>query len=114
MSEEFQNIVKEFEDSFFGDELPDDLPPKREAYFEIKLKSDSPPPVCPVISLSNSELEELEKKLQVLLSKGLILPSSSPFGAPVFFVKNKKGIYEWCVTTEPSIRQQLRTQIQSH
>lgn len=47
--------------------------------------------VRPVIRLSKDELKELRKQLQERLSKGLIRPSSSPYGAPAFFVKKKNG-----------------------
>lgn len=37
------------------------------------------------------ELKELKEQLQDLLDKGFIHPSSSPWGAPVLFVKKKDG-----------------------
>ncbi len=74
----------------FVDELPNELPPRRGLDFEINLKSDQQPPVRPVIQLSHEELKELKRQLQVILNKGLIGPSSSPCGAPEFFVKKKK------------------------
>ena len=77
--------MTEFQDVFL-DELPDKIPTKRGIDFEINLKKDQPPPVRPVIRLSQDELKELKRQLQVLMSKGLVRPSSSPYGAPVFFV----------------------------
>nr|GEV71625.1 putative reverse transcriptase domain-containing protein [Tanacetum cinerariifolium] len=41
--------------------------------------------------LSPSEMKELAKQLQELSNKGYIRPSSSPWGAPVLFVKKKDG-----------------------
>ena len=41
--------------------------------------------------LSQSELEELKKQLAQLLEQGLIRRSSSPYGAPTFFVRKKDG-----------------------
>ncbi|GJT41730.1 putative reverse transcriptase domain-containing protein [Tanacetum coccineum] len=41
--------------------------------------------------LALPEMQELSAQLQELLSKGLIRPSSSPWGAPVLFVKKKDG-----------------------
>lgn len=75
ISEPFQELVSEFNDIFL-DELPDKLPPHREVDFEINLKSDEPQPVRPIIRLSQEELKELKKQLQMLLDKGLIRPSS--------------------------------------
>ncbi|GKF87056.1 putative reverse transcriptase domain-containing protein [Tanacetum coccineum] len=39
--------------------------------------------------LAPSEMRELSVQLQELLEKGFIRPSSSPWGAPVLFVKKK-------------------------
>ena len=90
VSTDFKDLVSEYDDIFKG-ELPNTLPPRRDIDFEIHLKKDEPPPVRPVIRISPDELVELKKQLQDLLSKRLIRPSSSPFGAPIFFVKKKEG-----------------------
>lgn len=86
----FRELLSEFHD-IFREELPQDLPPTRGMAFEINLKPGESPPVRPVIRLSTSELKELKKQLRKLLDKGLIRPSTSPYGAPVFFVKKKNG-----------------------
>jgi len=90
VSDDYKDLVLEYQDIFKG-ELPDTLPPRREVDFEIHLKADEPAPVRPVIRLSPDELAELRRQLQMLLQKKLIRPSSSPYGAPVFFVKKKEG-----------------------
>ncbi|GJY45049.1 putative reverse transcriptase domain-containing protein [Tanacetum coccineum] len=43
--------------------------------------------------LAPSELEELSGQLKELQDKGFIRPSSSPWGAPVLFVKKKNGSF---------------------
>ncbi|KAJ8754603.1 hypothetical protein K2173_010694 [Erythroxylum novogranatense] len=43
------------------------------------------------------ELRELKVQLQDLLDKGFIRPSSSPWGAPVLFVKKKEGSLRLCI-----------------
>ncbi|KAL0402355.1 UNVERIFIED_CONTAM: Transposon Ty3-G Gag-Pol polyprotein [Sesamum latifolium] len=43
------------------------------------------------------ELQELKKQLEELLEKGFIQPSTSPWGAPVLFVKKKDGSMRLCV-----------------
>ncbi|GJS03026.1 putative reverse transcriptase domain-containing protein, partial [Tanacetum coccineum] len=43
--------------------------------------------------LAPSEMKELSEKLQELSDKGFIRPSSSPWGAPVLFVKKKDGSF---------------------
>ncbi|KAJ9532055.1 hypothetical protein QJQ45_003790 [Haematococcus lacustris] len=41
--------------------------------------------------MSQDEHAELKKQVQDLLAKGMIEPSSSPFAAPILFVKKKSG-----------------------
>ncbi|GJV14048.1 putative reverse transcriptase domain-containing protein [Tanacetum coccineum] len=47
--------------------------------------------------LAPSEMKELSKQLQELSNKGFIRPSSSPWGAPVLFVKKKYGSFRMCI-----------------
>ncbi|GJT74943.1 putative reverse transcriptase domain-containing protein [Tanacetum coccineum] len=47
--------------------------------------------------LAPSEMKELMSQLQELLDKGFIRPSSSPWGAPILFVKKKDGSMRMCV-----------------
>ncbi|GKD18074.1 putative reverse transcriptase domain-containing protein, partial [Tanacetum coccineum] len=47
--------------------------------------------------LALSEMKELLVQLQELLEKGFIRPSSSPWGAPVLFVKKKDGSFRMCI-----------------
>ncbi|GJW66510.1 reverse transcriptase domain-containing protein [Tanacetum coccineum] len=47
--------------------------------------------------LALSELEELSGQLKELQEKGFIRPSSSPWGAPVLFVKKKDGSFRMCI-----------------
>jgi hypothetical protein len=35
------------------------------------------------------EAKELKEKVKEFLSKGLLTPSNSPFGAPILFIKNQ-------------------------
>ena len=43
------------------------------------------------------ELKELKKQLEDLLDKGFIGPSTSPWGAPILFVKKKDGSLRLCI-----------------
>lgn len=63
----------------------------------INTDPNTDPPVCPVIHLSYAELDELWKQLDDLLEKGFISPSTSPYGAPVLFVKKKDGSLWMCI-----------------
>ena len=47
--------------------------------------------------LSPTELRELKQKLQELIESGFIRPSTSPWGAPVLFVKKKDGSLRMCI-----------------
>ncbi|GKC94496.1 putative reverse transcriptase domain-containing protein [Tanacetum coccineum] len=59
------------------------------------------PGVAPVARapylLGSSEMKELSEQLQELSDKGFIRPSSSPWGAPVLFVKKKDGSFRMCI-----------------
>ena len=81
-------VVCEYVD-VFPDELPG-LPPQRDVDFGIELHpgtstiSMTPHRMAPV------ELQELRVQLQGLLDKGFMKPSTSPWGAPVLFVKEER------------------------
>nr|GEY60372.1 putative reverse transcriptase domain-containing protein [Tanacetum cinerariifolium] len=47
--------------------------------------------------LALSEMRESSVQLQELLEKGFIRPSSSPWGAPMLFVKKKNGSFRMCI-----------------
>ena len=47
--------------------------------------------------LAPAELKELKEQLQELLDKGFIRPNTSPWGAPVLFVKKKDGTLRLCI-----------------
>eukprot|EP00967_Tisochrysis_lutea_P066708 scaffold87010_cov18-Tisochrysis_lutea.AAC.1 len=47
--------------------------------------------------LAPNEFRELQKQPQELLEKGLIEPSSSPYGSPVLFVRKKYGALRMCI-----------------
>ena len=47
--------------------------------------------------MAPAELAELKKQLEDLIEKVFIRPSSSPWGAPVLFVKKKDGTMRLCI-----------------
>nr|GEV89447.1 hypothetical protein [Tanacetum cinerariifolium] len=47
--------------------------------------------------LAPSEMKKLAEQLQELFCKGFIRPNSSPWGAPVLFVKKKDGSFHMCI-----------------
>ncbi|KAJ0489851.1 putative nucleotidyltransferase, Ribonuclease H [Helianthus annuus] len=88
-------IVHDFP-QVFPEDLPG-LPPHRQVEFQIELAPGAAPIARAPYRLAPSELEELSKQLQELLEKGFIRPSSSPWGAPVLFVKKKDGTFRMCI-----------------
>ncbi|GJT38713.1 hypothetical protein Tco_0938578 [Tanacetum coccineum] len=82
-------IVRDFPEVF-----PEDLsgiPPARLVEFQINLIPGAAPVARAPYRLAMSEMKELSDQLQELSDKGFIRPSSSPWGAPVLFVKKKDG-----------------------
>ena len=73
------------------------LPPVREVEFSIKVLLGTEPISLGTYRMAPMELRELKKQLEKLLRKGLIRPSTSPWGAPVLFVKKKDGSLRLCV-----------------
>ncbi|GJT17733.1 hypothetical protein Tco_0876439 [Tanacetum coccineum] len=65
---------------------------KKEALFKLRKK-----PVRAPYRLDLSEMNELSDQLQEVYDKGFIRPSSSPWGAPVLFVKKKDGFFQMCI-----------------
>jgi hypothetical protein len=51
--------------------------------------------------MSPNELKELKEQINVLLDKGFIRPSSSPWGCPALFVKKKNDNLRMCVDYRP-------------
>ncbi|GKE25737.1 putative reverse transcriptase domain-containing protein, partial [Tanacetum coccineum] len=88
-------VVKDFP-KVFSDDLSG-LPPVREIEFQIELIPGATPVAESPYRLAPSELEEFSRQLKELQDKGFIRPSSSPWGAPVLFVKKKDGSFRMCI-----------------
>nr|GFB74199.1 putative reverse transcriptase domain-containing protein [Tanacetum cinerariifolium] len=80
----------------FPKDLPG-LPPTRPVEFQIDLIPGAAPVARVPYRLAPSEMKELSEQLQELSNKGFIRPSSSPWGAPVLFVKKKYGSFRMCI-----------------
>jgi hypothetical protein len=91
-----QPLLQEYQD-VFPEELPAELPPKRNIDHRIRLIPDSSPPWRPIYRMSPIELEAMRKELDKLLANGSIEPSVSPYGAPVLFIKKKDGDLRMCI-----------------
>ncbi|KAK1413557.1 hypothetical protein QVD17_35332 [Tagetes erecta] len=88
-------VVADYVD-VFPDELPG-IPPEREVEFKINLIPGTAPIAKSPYRLAPTEMAELKKQLDELLEKGFIRPSSSPWGAPILFVKKKDGSMRMCI-----------------
>ena len=69
----------------------------RDIEFAIDLVPGTSPIAKRPYRMADSELAELKKQLEELQQIGFIRPSSSPWGAPVLFVKKKDGSMRLCV-----------------
>ncbi|GJS90539.1 putative ribonuclease H-like domain-containing protein [Tanacetum coccineum] len=80
----------------FLEDLPG-LPPAQQVKFQIALVLGATPIARAPYRLATSEMQELSTQLQELADKGFIRPSSSPWGAPLLFVKKKDGSFRMCI-----------------
>ncbi|GJW85666.1 hypothetical protein Tco_0158811 [Tanacetum coccineum] len=85
------NFPKVFPEDLSG------LPPTRQVEFQIDLVPGAAPVARAPYRLAPSEMKELSEQLKELSDKGFIRPSSSPWGAPVLFVKKKDGSFRMCI-----------------
>lgn len=87
-------IVSEYKDIFNPLEGP---PPERENPFTINLEPGAAAIAKAPYRMAPAELAELKEQLEDLMGKGFIQHSSSPWGAPVLFVKKKDGSMRLCI-----------------
>ncbi|GJR21202.1 reverse transcriptase domain-containing protein, partial [Tanacetum coccineum] len=80
----------------FPEDLPG-IPPVRQVEFQIDLIPGAAPIARTPYRLAPSEMQELSNQLQELTDRGFIRPSTSPWGAPVLFVKKKDGSFRMCI-----------------
>ncbi|GJW08412.1 putative reverse transcriptase domain-containing protein, partial [Tanacetum coccineum] len=88
-------IVRDFPE-VFPEDLPG-LPPTRQVEFHIELIPGAAPVARAPYRLAPAEMKELAEQLKELSDKGFIRPSSSPWGAPILFVKKKDGSFRMCI-----------------
>ena len=88
-------VVREFPNVF-----PDDLlglPPDREIDFQIELAPGTEPISREPYRMASAELKELKVRMEEMVNKGFVRPSTSPWGAPVLFVKKRDGSMRLCI-----------------
>nr|GEX19933.1 hypothetical protein [Tanacetum cinerariifolium] len=82
-------IVQDFLEVFLKDFSG--ISPTRQVEFQINLVPGAAPVARAPYRLASSEMKELLDQPKELADKGFIRTSSSPWGAPVLFVKKKDG-----------------------
>ena len=101
-------VVYEYED-VFPDELPG-LPAQRVVDFCIELHLGTSPIFMTPHRMAPVELQELKVRLQELLDKGFIRPSTSPWGAPVLFEKKIDRTLRLCINYRQLNRVMIKNQ----
>ena len=76
----------------FQDELPAGLPPRRTVDHKIIIEEREKAPHRPMFQLSPDELRAAKQYVDLLITIGKIWPSKSPYGPPLFFLKEKYGL----------------------
>ncbi|GJW00290.1 putative reverse transcriptase domain-containing protein [Tanacetum coccineum] len=85
------DFIKVFPEELSG------LPPPKQVEFRIDLVPGAAPVARAPYRLAPFEMKELSVQLQEQLENGFIHLSSSPWGAPVLFVKKKDGSFRMCI-----------------
>nr|GEV15352.1 retrovirus-related Pol polyprotein from transposon TNT 1-94 [Tanacetum cinerariifolium] len=88
-------VVRDFPE-VFPEDLPG-IPPARPVEFQIDLVPGAVHVARALYRLAPSKMKELAKQLQELSNKGFIRLGSSPWGAPVLFVKKKDESFCMCI-----------------
>ncbi|GJP70686.1 hypothetical protein CLOP_g1598 [Closterium sp. NIES-67] len=94
--EKIKDLLKEFQD-ILPDDLPDELPPYRTHQHEIVEEPGSKPTFRAPYRLNPTELADMKKQIEYLLAKGLIRPSTSPYGAPALFTPKLDRSLRMCM-----------------
>ena len=87
-------VVQVFEDVF---QDISGLPPKREIDFCIELVPGTSPISKTPYRMAPTEMLELKNQVQELEDLRFVRPSTSPWGAPILFVKKKDGSLRLCI-----------------
>lgn len=94
--ERYRPILERYKD-VYPPSLPSQLPPHRNISHPIPLEPNTRPMSRPMYRLSPKELTDMTSQITELLERGFIIPSTSPYGAPVIFVKKKDGSLRMCI-----------------
>ena len=101
-------VVREFPDVFLEYLLG--IPPDREIDFQIELAPGTKPISKALYRMASIELKELKVQMEELVSKGFVRLSTSPWGAPVLFVKKNDGSLRLCIDDRELNKVTIRNQ----
>ena len=76
---------------------PIGLTPKRGIQHEIQLQQDVPLPNIGMYRMSLMQSEEIKKKIQDFVGRGINGPNTSPCGSPIVLVPKKDGYWRMCI-----------------
>jgi hypothetical protein len=93
------SILEEYHDfpDMFSKAKADKPAPHRPYGLKIDLEDEAAPPLGPIYSLYQSEVQSLWEFINEHLNMGFICPLLSPQSAPVLFVKKKDGSLCLCI-----------------
>lgn len=90
-SSKINHLISSYKDVLPEGDVQPSYPPPRAIEHEVPIVPGSSIPHRPSYRMAPAELEVLKKELTSLLERGLIRPSTSPYGAPVILVPKKDG-----------------------
>ena len=93
--EEVKNLILEFK--AITAEIEGVIHREDDVELDIQTDKDAKTPTGYISRLTPKERKVMEETINDLLSKGLIEPSKSPYGAPILFVGKKDGTLRMCV-----------------
>ncbi|GJP84337.1 hypothetical protein CLOP_g14404 [Closterium sp. NIES-67] len=102
-----KELLKEFQD-ILPDDLPNEWLPYQTHQHEIVEEPNSKPTFRAPYRLSPTELADMKKQIEYLLAKGRIRPSTSPYGAPVFFTPKPDGSLRMCINYRSLNKQNIK------
>ncbi len=90
----WDHICNEYADVFMEPQQPH---PRDITHDIVLTEAGKTPPKPRLYRMSPAELAECRRQLDDYLARGWIRPSSSPFGAPVIFVRKKDQTLRMCI-----------------
>ena len=102
---DLSTIPEEYDEyaDVFSKSKAETLAPHRPYDLRIDLEKNSYPPVGTIYSLSKFKQKALKEFIDENLTNGFIHSTSSPYGAPVLFVKKKNSSLRLCRLSQKRI-----------